>query len=144
MLQVYFLNESASPAIIPFSYSLLLNVAIYHIDKFGNMPLLEAIKSGHDRVASLLVKGALLNIENGGSFLRTVIVKGDSDLLQRLLSNGVDPNTKDYDQRMPLHVAATQGQYSMAKLLLGAGASVFSKDRWENTPVDEARVSGNK
>ncbi|XP_055828534.1 potassium channel SKOR [Solanum dulcamara] len=114
-------------------------------DKFGNTPLLEAIKSGHDRVASLLVKeGALLNIENAGSFLCMVIAKGDSDLLRRLLSNGVDPNTKDYDQRTPLHVAATQGQYSMAKLLLGAGASVFSKDRWGNTPVDEARVSGNK
>ncbi|KAH0711313.1 hypothetical protein KY289_007272 [Solanum tuberosum] len=114
-------------------------------DKFGNTPLLEAIKSGHDRVASLLVKeGALLNIENAGSFLCMVIAKGDSDLLRRLLSNGVDPNNKDYDQRTPLHVAASQGQYSMAKLLLGAGASVFSKDRWGNTPVDEARVSGNK
>ncbi|PHT45357.1 Potassium channel SKOR [Capsicum baccatum] len=93
------------------------------------MPLLEAIKSGHDRVASLLVKGALLNIKNADSFLYTVIAKGDSDLLRKLLSNGVDPNTKDYNQRMPLHVAATQGQYSIAKLLLGAGASVFSKDR---------------
>ncbi|CAN4114746.1 unnamed protein product [Withania somnifera] len=114
-------------------------------DKFGSTPLLEAIKSGHDRVASLLVKeGALLNIENAGNFLCMVIAKGDSDLLRRLLSNGVDPNTKDYDQRTPLHVAASQGQCLMAKLLLGAGASVFSKDRWGNTPVDEARVSGNK
>ncbi|KAF3681490.1 putative zinc finger CCCH domain-containing protein 32-like isoform X1 [Capsicum annuum] len=113
-------------------------------NKFGNMPLLEAIKGGHDRVASLLVKGVLLNIKNADSFLYTVIAKGDSNLLRKLLSNGVDPNTKDYDHRMPLHVAATQGQYSIAKLLLGAGASVFSKDRWENTPVDEARVSGNK
>ncbi|KAM3308799.1 potassium channel SKOR-like [Capsicum chacoense] len=108
------------------------------------MPLLEAIKSGDDRVASLLVKGALLNIKNADSFFLTVIAKGDSDLLRKLLSNGVDPNTKDYDHRMPLHVAATYGRYSIAKLLLGAGASVFSKDRWENTPVDEARVSGNK
>ncbi|PHU14558.1 Potassium channel GORK [Capsicum chinense] len=104
-----------------------------------------AIKSRHDRVASLLVKEeALLNIENAGSFLCMAIGKGDSDLLQRLLSNGVDPNTKDYDHRTPLYVAATQGQYSMAKLFLGTGASVFSKDRWRNTPVDEARVSGNK
>lgn len=133
MLQVYFLHESASPATSPCSCkcSLLLNVAICHTDKFGNTPLLEAIKSGHDPVASLLVKeGALLNIENAGSFLCTVIAKGDSDLLRRLLSNGVDPNTKDYDKRTPLHVAASQGQYSMAKLLLGAGASVFSKDRY--------------
>ncbi|KAM3233451.1 hypothetical protein P3L10_018810 [Capsicum annuum] len=46
-------------------------------DKFGNTPVLEAIKSGHDRVASLLVKeGALLNIENAGSFLCMVIERG--------------------------------------------------------------------
>lgn len=71
-----------------------------------------------------------MKIENAGSFLCMVIAKGDSDLLRRLLSNGVDPNSKDYDQRTPLHVAASQGVYSMAKLLLGAGASVFTKDRY--------------
>ncbi|KAF3624700.1 Potassium channel SKOR [Capsicum annuum] len=127
------------------SFLIQEGVDINALDKFGNTPLLEAIKSRHDRVASLLVKEeALLSIENTGSFLCMAIAKGDSDLLQRLLSNGVDPNTKDYDQRTPLYVAATQGQYSMAKLFLGTGASVFSKDRWRNTPVDEARVSGNK
>nr|ANS59120.1 potassium channel transporter [Lycium barbarum] len=114
-------------------------------DNFGNTPLLEAIKNGHDRVASLLVKkGAMLEIENAGSFLCTLVTKGDSDLLRRLLSNGIDPNSKDYDYRTPLHVAASQGLFAMARLLLGAGASVFSKDRWGNTPIDEARVSGNK
>ncbi|XP_059318105.1 potassium channel SKOR-like isoform X2 [Lycium ferocissimum] len=113
-------------------------------DNFGNTPLLEAIKNGHDRVASLLVKkGAMLEIENAGSFLCTLVTKGDSDLLRRLLSNGIDPNSKDYDYRTPLHVAASQGLFAMARLLLGAGASVFSKDRWGNTPVDEARLSGN-
>lgn len=71
-----------------------------------------------------------MKIENAGSFLCMVIAKGDSDLLRRLLSNGVDPNSKDYDQRTPLHVAASQGLYSMAKMLLGAGASVFTKDRY--------------
>lgn len=58
-----------------------------------------------------------------------VVVKGDSDLLRRLLAKGIDPNCGDYDQRTPLHVAASQGIYLMAKLLLDAGASVFSKDR---------------
>lgn len=114
-------------------------------DKFGNTPLLEAIKCGHDGVASLLVKeGALLNVDEAGSFLCTAVARGDSDFLKRVLSNGVDPNSKDYDHRTPLHVAASEGLYLMAKLLLEAGASVFTKDRWGNTPLDEGRMCGNK
>ncbi|KAK6127477.1 hypothetical protein DH2020_038772 [Rehmannia glutinosa] len=114
-------------------------------DNFGNTPLFEAIKSGHDRVASLLSReGAVLKIDNVGSFLCTIVARGDSDLLRRVLSNGVDPNSKDYDQRTALHIAASQGLYLMAKLLLEAGASVFSKDKWGNTPMDEGRMCGNK
>ncbi|KAL0463277.1 UNVERIFIED_CONTAM: Potassium channel SKOR [Sesamum latifolium] len=114
-------------------------------DNFGNTPLLEAIKNGHDRVASLLSReGALLKIDNPGAYLCTVVSKGDTDLLRRMLANGIDPNSKDYDHRTPLHLAASQGLYLMAKLLLEAGASVFSKDRWGNTPLDEGRLCGNK
>ncbi|GFY90743.1 STELAR K+ outward rectifier [Actinidia rufa] len=113
-------------------------------DKFGNTPLLEALKNGHDRIASILVKeGAELKIDAAGSFLCTVVARGDSDFLKRILSNGIDPNSKNYDHRTPLHVAASEGLYLMTKLLLGAGASVFSKDRWGNTPLDEARMCGN-
>lgn len=114
-------------------------------DNFGNTPLLEAIKNAHDRVASLLVnKGALLKIDDAGGFLCATIARGDSDFLKRILSNGIDPNSKDYDHRTPLHVAASEGLYFMAKLLLEAGASVFSKDRWGNTPLDEGWKCGNK
>ncbi|KAG9129208.1 hypothetical protein Leryth_006406 [Lithospermum erythrorhizon] len=99
-------------------------------DNFGMTPLLEAIKNGHDRVASLLVKeGAPLMIDNTGSFLCSLVIKGDSDFLRRLLAHGIDPNSKDYDQRTPLHVAASQGLLQMAKLLVEAGASVLVKDR---------------
>ncbi|XWS11575.1 hypothetical protein CRYUN_Cryun37aG0009900 [Craigia yunnanensis] len=100
-------------------------------DKFGNTPLLEVIKNGHDHLAALLVKeGALLNIDDAGSFLCTAVAKGDSDFLKRVLSNGIDPNSRDYDHRTPLHVAASEGLYLMAKLLIEAGASVFTKDRY--------------
>ncbi|KAA8547685.1 hypothetical protein F0562_004114 [Nyssa sinensis] len=114
-------------------------------DNFGNTPLLDAIKNGHDRVASLLVeKGATLKIDDAGSFLCTTVAKGESDFLKRVLSNGIDPNSKDYDHRTPLHIAVSEGLYLMAKLLLEAGANVFSKDRWGNTPLDEGRMCGNK
>jgi potassium channel len=44
----------------------------------------------------------------------------------------MDANLKDYDYRTPLHVAASEGLIFMAKLLLEAGASVFTKDRYCN------------
>ncbi len=59
-------------------------------------------------------------MDNAGSFLRTA----------KALSYGLDPNSKDYDHRTPLHVAASEGLYLMAKLLIEAGANVFSKDRY--------------
>ncbi|XP_043719282.1 potassium channel KOR1-like isoform X2 [Telopea speciosissima] len=114
-------------------------------DKFGNTPLLEAIKNGHDRVASLLVKeGASLDIDNVGSYLCNTVIRGDADFLKRVLANGVDPNSKDYDHRTPLHVATAEGLYLMTKILIEAGANVFSKDRWGKTPLDEGHMCGNK
>lgn len=119
-------------------------VAIDVVDNFGNTPFLEAIRNGHDPVASLLAKeGATLKIENAGSFLCTVVEKGDSDFLRRLLSYGMDPNSRDYNQRTPLHIAASQGLFFMTKLLLEAGASASLKDRWGNTPLEEARICGS-
>lgn len=103
----------------------------FSIDKFGNAPLLEAIKNGHDHVAAMLVReGAYLNIDDAGSFLCAAVVKGDSDFIKRVLSNGIDLNSRDYDHRTALHVAASEGLYLMAKLLIEAGASVFTKDRY--------------
>ncbi|EPS72922.1 hypothetical protein M569_01827, partial [Genlisea aurea] len=114
-------------------------------DCFGNTPLHEAVKNGHEKVASMLAEnGALLKIKNVGNHLCAMAARGDSELLKRMLSRGVDPNSEDYDLRTPLHVAATQGLLSISRLLLEAGASVFSKDRWGNTPLDEGHKTGNE
>lgn len=114
-------------------------------DKFGYTPLLEAVKNGHDHVASLLVEaGALLGIDNDGTCLCEAVAKRDLEYLRRLLANGINPNSKNYDFRTPLHLAASEGLYPISVLLLEAGASVFAVDRWGKSPLDEARVGGNK
>ncbi|KAG6385786.1 hypothetical protein SASPL_154667 [Salvia splendens] len=61
----------------------------------------------------------------------------------RLLIHGLDPNSKDYDHRTPLHIAASQGLYRMGEMLVLAGASVLRKDRSGKSPIGEARICGN-
>ncbi|XP_039123974.1 potassium channel KOR2-like [Dioscorea cayenensis subsp. rotundata] len=118
---------------------------INSIDKFGNSPLLEAVKGGHDRVAALLVEnGAILDIQDAGSYLCKIVIGSKIEVLRRLLENGVDPNSKNYDQRTPLHVAAAEGLHLLAKILIEFGADVLSMDRWGNTPIDEGQKCGSK
>jgi len=99
-------------------------------DNFGNTPLLEALKNGNDRVAELLYReGAIVDIKDAGSFLCSAVARGDTEFVKRVLANGLDPNSRDYDHRTPLHVASSQGLYVMAKVLIEGGADVFLKDR---------------
>ena len=103
------------------------------------------MKSGHDRIISLLVAhGAALNLEDAGGYLCRVVAEGKIDLLRRLLRFGVDPNCRNYDRRTPLHVAAREGLPLVAGMLVELGADVMARDRWGNTPLDEARRCGIK
>ncbi|XP_020599433.1 potassium channel KOR1-like [Phalaenopsis equestris] len=113
-------------------------------DKNGSTPLLEAIRCKHDPVASLLFnKGAKLGLNDAGNQLCAAVSRGDVDFLKRVLCYGADANSKDYDQRTPLHIAACEGLYMISEVLIEAGASVFVVDRWGTTPPDEAQKRGN-
>lgn len=115
------------------------------IDKFENSPLMEAVKTGHDKVARLLSEnGAILNLEDAGSHLCKIVADGKIDVLRRLLEYGINPNSANYDRRTPLHVAAAEGLHLVATILLEFGADVLSEDRWGNTPLDEGQRCGSK
>jgi hyperpolarization activated cyclic nucleotide-gated potassium channel 4 len=49
--------------------------------------------------------------------------------MRRTLAYGTNPNCRDYDHRTPLHIATAEGLCLIAKMLVEAGASVFTTDR---------------
>ena len=69
------------------------------------------------------------SLDDVGDRLCKAVVTKDTEFLRRVLKLGINPNAKNYDLRTPLHIAASQGLYSIAAMLLEAGASIFCKDR---------------
>lgn len=107
-----------------------------HSDSFGNTPLLEALRNGHDAVTSLLTNaGASLLLDNAGNCLCDAVASKELEFLRRLLHSGVNANSRNYDLRTPLHIAASEGLYPASVILLEAGANVLSVDRLDVTSV---------
>ncbi|XP_057770231.1 potassium channel GORK-like [Salvia miltiorrhiza] len=106
--------------------------------------LVEAIKKGHGGAASLLEEaGAAAHVESPGICLCEAVARNELDFVARLLANGMNPNSKNYNLQTPLHVAAAEGLFEVSVLLLQNGGSVFARDRWGRTPLEEARVGGD-
>ncbi len=65
---------------------------------------------------------------------------GDVFGLQKHYLEGHDLGTPDYDGRTPLHAAAMSGQMDSVEFLLQiAGVDPEPIDRWDRTPLDDAR-----
>ncbi|XP_051865553.1 glutaminase kidney isoform, mitochondrial-like isoform X2 [Pristis pectinata] len=64
---------------------------------------------------------------------------GDIAALRRFALSAMDMEQKDYDSRTPLHIAAAEGHVEVVCFLLDAcRVNPFCKDRWGNTPLDDA------
>lgn len=68
--------------------------------------------------------------------LKQVVVAGDSEKqLARALDKKVPVDTRDKQQRTPLHWAAIWAHADQVELLLSKGADVMAKDYQGNTPL---------
>ncbi|XP_052195360.1 integrin-linked protein kinase 1-like [Diospyros lotus] len=78
-----------------------------------------------------------------GTFL-SFASRGDRVGLNQMLRQGISPNVQDYDSRTALHLAASEGHASIVELLLQYRADVNLKDRWQRTPLTDARLYGHR
>ncbi|KAM9486337.1 glutaminase kidney isoform, mitochondrial-like isoform 3-T3 [Clarias gariepinus] len=69
---------------------------------------------------------------------------GDVSALRRFALSSMDMEQRDYDSRTALHVAAAEGHVDVVRFLLEAcKVNPVPRDRWGNTPLDEATHFGH-
>lgn len=69
---------------------------------------------------------------------------GDLVEIYRLEAEGVSADSADYDGRTPLHLAACENHLEVVKHLITSGVNPKPKDRWGNTPLDDATTFNNR
>lgn len=67
---------------------------------------------------------------------------GDLDEIQRVEARGVDLNIANYDGRTALHLASAEGHLDIVKYLVEKKVTVNPRDRWNGTPLTEAKREG--
>lgn len=115
-------------------------------DAFGGTAMWEACQHGHEHLVDLLLRhnGSVGKEGVDEAFLLcTCVFSGELGLLRRLLRAGAHTDAGDYDKRTALHIAAAEGNLPAVETLVEAGhADVSVTDRWDKTPLDEARRVG--
>lgn len=93
-------------------------------------------------------KNPRLNEEQYNSYMTQELclasAHGDISYIQSLIAKGCDINQGDYDLRTPLHLAVCERKYEAVRYLTLRGAKIDAKDRWGNSPLDEAKKLKDK
>jgi len=68
----------------------------------------------------------------------TACAKGNINFL-RIVQDKIDFNKGDYDNRTPIHLAVSEGQFEVVNFLIEQDINKNVKDRWGNTPFSEIK-----
>ncbi len=77
-----------------------------------------------------------------GKPIHATASSGRNQVIDYMLSQGIDVDAKDKDDSTPLHWAAWYGQTATAEYLISKGADVNAKDIGGETPLHRAAVFG--
>lgn len=128
-------------------------------DRWGSTPLSDC-RDSEECCAVLKKEGAVdgahiplieLDINQTGESNTDAIYAAANGNLFRMIAicaTGESITNADYDGRTALHLAASNGHDSIIKYLLHQGrnaihALLYTKDRWGNTPLDDAKREGH-
>ncbi|KAK2788427.1 hypothetical protein FQN53_003573 [Emmonsiellopsis sp. PD_33] len=106
-----------------------------------------AAKEGHGAVVRLLLENGQSATINRFTPIPVLVLNraaraGDVPVMRILFENGADVNSKTFEARTPLHVAADVGQDAAVRVLLENGADINSKDAYTQTPLRLATRNG--
>ncbi|AVP87597.1 ANK repeat containing protein [Candidatus Phycorickettsia trachydisci] len=140
------------------------------LDTNGSNPILSATYSGKiNSLKYLAEKEVEINLENldlrnnpkltieliqwlqsqgydikkeGHSLMHCAAYRGKTDIIEYLLSEGLDVNVKDEEGKTPIYYATKKGRFESIKYLYERGADLKIKDNDENTLMHIAAKKG--
>jgi glutaminase len=99
-------------------------------------------ESGHQKIDPRCIRNAE-KIQDNARLLWACSTNEISEI-KYLIAKGVNLTEADYDGRTGLHLAASEGNLEIVKILHSMGVPLAPKDRWGLTPFDDAKRENRK
>ncbi len=119
----------------------------YTMDETGETPMSRAQRSGHRALASILLRLERQHAPDerrSPPKLHHAAYWGLSDIAQKLLAGGADPDTRDAQGTPAIHEAARNGHRETVETLLEHGAKANERDENGMTTLHWLALNGRE